>query len=67
MYSSKPKSLKKRKPRETTAKKPNKMTEKLKEHSKTHSPKHMAKMRKIIKEGKSFAQAHAMASKMVGK
>lgn len=43
------------------------MERKLKEHSKTHSPAHMKKMRILLKEKKSFKQAHAMADKMVGK
>jgi len=32
-----------------------------------HSAKHMAKMRVLLKEGRSFSQSHAMAMKMVGK
>jgi len=39
----------------------------LKEHSKVHSAKHMAMMRKDMKAGKSFSQAHKDATKKVGK
>ena len=41
---------------------------KLQAHQKKgHSAKHMAKMRVLLKEGRSFSQSHAMAMKMVGK
>ena len=41
---------------------------KLQEHKKKgHSAKHMAKMRVLLKEGRSFSQSHAMAMKMVGR
>ena len=40
---------------------------KLKEHSKHHSSKHMAMMRKDMKAGKSFSAAHKKAQKAVGK
>ena len=40
---------------------------KLKEHSKHHSSKHMAMMRKDMKSGMSFTAAHKKAQKMVGK
>jgi len=44
------------------------MLKKLQEHQKKgHSAKHMAKMRVLLKEGRSFSQSHAMAMKMVGK
>lgn len=44
------------------------MLTKLQEHKKKgHSAKHMAKMRVLLKEGRSFSQSHAMAMKMVGK
>ena len=39
----------------------------LKKHSVHHSAKHMAMMRKDMKAGKSFTQAHNKAQKMVGK
>lgn len=39
----------------------------LKKHSKHHSAKHMAMMRKEMKNGKSFTTAHKMAQKKVGK
>tara|TARA_A100001391_G_scaffold96863_1_gene64213 strand:+ start:1979 stop:2260 length:282 start_codon:yes stop_codon:yes gene_type:complete len=56
----------------TKAMKPRKLTpaeeKKLKEHSEHHSKAHMAKMRMVMtKEGKSFAAAHAIAKKKVGK
>jgi predicted DNA-binding antitoxin AbrB/MazE fold protein len=41
--------------------------DKLKEHSKTHSSKHMAIMKKMMKGGASFTKAHNAAKKMVGK
>lgn len=36
-------------------------------HKEHHTPKHMTLMRKLMKEGKSFAQAHRQAMKDVGK
>ena len=36
-------------------------------HKEHHTPKHMTLMRKLMKEGKSFAQAHREAMKQVGK
>ena len=56
------KGMKKKKGELTDAQK-----KKLKEHSKHHSSKHMAMMRKDMKAGKSFSQAHNKAKKMVGK
>jgi|TARA_R100000426_G_scaffold29538_1_gene24480 hypothetical protein len=41
--------------------------EKLKEASKHHSKKHMDMMKKLMKEGKTFSQAHKMALAKVGK
>ena len=44
------------------------MEKKLQVHkAQGHSAKHMAKMRVLLKEGRSFPQSHAMALKMVGK
>ena len=40
---------------------------KLKEHSKHHSSKHMAMMKKDMKSGMSFTAAHKKAQKAVGK
>jgi len=40
---------------------------KLKKHSSHHTKKHMAMMRKDMKAGKSFTQAHNNAMKKVGK
>lgn len=40
---------------------------KLAEHSKGHSPKHMAMMRKLMREGKSFSVAHRETQKKLGK
>tara|TARA_R110001592_G_scaffold32544_2_gene113874 strand:- start:6235 stop:6459 length:225 start_codon:yes stop_codon:yes gene_type:complete len=48
-------------------KKTTSMSDKLKEHSKHHSKKHMDMMRKDIKDGMSFTKAHNRAKKMVGK
>jgi len=39
----------------------------LKAHSKHHTKKHMQFMRKLIKEGDTFTQAHNKAMKKVGK
>jgi len=39
----------------------------LKNHSKHHSTKHMAMMRKEMRAGKTFSAAHKKAQKMVGK
>jgi|TARA_E500000178_G_C16991765_1_gene741159 hypothetical protein len=38
----------------------------LKKHSKHHSAKHMAMMRKEMKSGTTFTQAHKKAQKKVG-
>ena len=32
----------------------------LKKHSKHHTPKHMAMMKKLMKNGKTFTEAHKM-------
>ena len=40
---------------------------KLKEHSKHHTKKHIAEMRKLMKQGMSFNKAHAQAMKTKGK
>ncbi len=68
------KSEKPKKPTKETIKKPTKETikkktidEKLKEHSKHHSAKHMTQMKKDIKLGMSFTAAHNKAMKSVGK
>ena len=39
----------------------------LKKHSKHHTSKHMAMMRKDMKAGKTFTQAHKNAMKKVGR
>ena len=39
----------------------------LKKHSKHHSKKHMAMMKKEMRAGKSFTAAHKKAQKTVGK
>ena len=39
----------------------------LKKHSAHHSAKHMTEMRKAMRSGKSFTQAHKTAQKKVGK
>ena len=38
--------------------------EKMKEHSKHHTPKHMREMRKLMKKGHSFTKAHNEVKKM---
>lgn len=40
---------------------------KLKEHKKHHTKKHMDIMIKHMKEGKNFTQAHNKAKKLLGK
>ena len=50
-----------------TTKKKLTMNDKLKEHSKHHSKKHMTMMKKDIKGGMNFTKAHNKAKKMVGK
>ena len=39
----------------------------LKRHAPHHSGKHMAEMRKAMKAGKTFGQAHKAAMRKVGK
>ncbi len=39
----------------------------LKKHSVHHSDKHMNFMRRLIKEGSTFSEAHTKAMKKVGK
>ena len=39
----------------------------LKKHKKHHTAKHMTTMRKTMRKGKSFTQAHKLAMKKVGK
>jgi len=41
--------------------------EKLKKHKINHTPAHMRMMRKLMKEGMTFSQAHRKATKEVGK
>ena len=51
------------------AKPKNKMTdaEKMKEHKIHHTPSHMRMMRKLMKEGMTFNQAHRKTMKEIGK
>jgi hypothetical protein len=44
-----------------------KQQDQLMKHAVHHSPKHMALMRKVMKKGKTFSQAHKLAMKEVGK
>ena len=39
----------------------------LKKHSVHHTKKHMTEMRKLMRAGKTFTQAHRAATKKVGK
>ena len=39
----------------------------LKKHSVHHTKKHMNEMRKLMRSGKTFTQAHKAATKKVGK
>ena len=41
--------------------------EKLREHAKHHSKKHIEMMKKLMKEGKTFSQAHNITMKKIGK
>ncbi len=43
------------------------ITDKMKEHSKHHTPAHMRLMRKYMKEGMSFTKAHNKVMKEIGK
>tara|TARA_R100000655_G_scaffold13397_3_gene30337 strand:+ start:1274 stop:1423 length:150 start_codon:yes stop_codon:yes gene_type:complete len=38
----------------------------LKKHSKHHTPKHMAMMIKLMKNGKTFTEAHKITQKKIG-
>lgn len=60
---------KKKKPMKKTKKKDltNKQKEKLKLHAAHHTKRHIALMKKMMKEGKSFSAAHKAAMKEVGK
>ena len=40
--------------------------ETLKKHSKHHTPKHMAMMKKLMKNGKTFTEAHKITQKKIG-
>ena len=42
------------------------MQNRLNAHAKNHSVKHIKKMKILLREGKSFAQSHAIAKSMVG-
>ena len=44
-----------------------KQAETLANHSKHQSKKHMDMMKKLMREGKTFKQAHTAAQKQVGK
>ena len=39
----------------------------LKEHSKHHTKEHMAEMRRMMRQGKTFDEAHIAVMKSVGK
>ena len=61
-----------KKPTKKTTKKPlKKLTtnqlKALENHKKHHTTKHMNKMKLLLREGKSFKQAHAIAMNMVVK
>jgi len=42
-------------------------TKTLSKHAKHHTRKHMALMRRLMREGQSFSAAHKVAQKKVGK
>ena len=44
-----------------------KQKEMLEKHKVHHTPKHMQMMKKLMKQGKSFSQAHKMAMTSLGK
>ena len=44
-----------------------KQKEMLDKHKAHHSAKHLQMMKKLMKEGKSFSQAHKLSMKSVGK
>ena len=62
---------KKKAKKKKTSKKKKELTERQKQtlvkHSKHHTPKHMAYMRKEMRGGATFTQAHKQAMKKVGK
>jgi len=64
MYGSDSKPKKKMKKKGVLTAKQKEMLEKHKAH---HTAKHMAMMRKLMKEGKSFSMAHKETQKKVGK
>ncbi len=43
------------------------IVQKLNNHSKHHSPKHMTEMRKLMRKGKTFNQSHNIVQKKIGK
>lgn len=58
-----PKMAAKKKKKELT----DRQKETLKRHAEHHTPKHMAMMRKLMREGMSFTAAHKKAQKEIGK
>tara|TARA_R100001163_G_C5000078_1_gene149547 strand:- start:35 stop:232 length:198 start_codon:yes stop_codon:yes gene_type:complete len=62
---------KKKAKKKTTRKKRKELTERQKQalikHAKHHTPKHMAYMRREMRGGATFTQAHKKAMKKVGK
>jgi len=62
---------KKKAKKKTTRRKRKELTERQKQtlikHAKHHTPKHMAYMRKEMRGGATFTQAHKQAMKKVGK
>jgi len=43
------------------------VVQKLQEHAKHHTKKHMDEMRKLMRAGKTFTQAHNIVQKKIGK
>ena len=62
-----PKKKKKKTQEQIFEKKKMTNAERFKEHKKHHSTKHIAEMKKLIKKGKSFDQAHREVMKKIGK
>lgn len=54
-------------PKKKTGKLSKRQTDALSRHSKHHTAKHMAEMRKAMRGGKSFTASHKSAMKKVGR
>ncbi len=43
------------------------VVQKLQEHAKHHTKKHMDEMRKLMRKGKTFTESHNIVKKKIGK